>query len=127
MGLTASAIASWPANFRQIDALIDDTNAKRKELLDRQEERRKALEEREHIEGVAEGHEPSQVLAYLYLGDRFAARSEAALKHDRIGYVIQMSNIPTPKPILDLFNKLKIVYLRLVCPRIVSRPSNMLL
>ena len=116
MGVTASAIAStiWPNDLKQIDSLIDETNAKRKALLETQEARRKALEEREHIEGVEDGHEPSQVLAYLYLGDRFAARSEVALKHDRIGFVIQMSDTPTPKPILDLFRKLNIVYLRSV-------------
>eukprot|EP00045_Choanoeca_perplexa_P010239 m.103019 g.103019 ORF g.103019 m.103019 type:complete len:261 (-) comp15206_c1_seq3:93-875(-) len=113
MGATLSAIASWPANYNQIDAAIDETNVKRKALLESQERRRKALEEREHIEGVEEGHEPSQILAYLYLGDRFAARNETVLKHDRIGYVIQMSDKPTPQPILDLFNKLNIVYLRL--------------
>ena len=114
MGVTASAVASalFPNDLKEVDRTVAESNKKREQYLAQQENQRQTLEQREAQEGLQEGHDASQLLAWLYLGDRFASRDEESLKRRRIGFVLQLSNVHTPDSVLERYRKLGIIYLR---------------
>lgn len=64
-------------------------------------------------EGLEPGHEPAQLLAWLFLGDRFSARNVEWMKANKIGYVLQLNNVPTPDAMVENFKAAVVEYKRL--------------
>jgi predicted protein tyrosine phosphatase len=97
----------------QIDQNIAEAQRRREQLLAEKDRQRVLQHERELREGIEPGHEPAQMLAWLFLGDRYSARNVEWMKTNKIGFVLHISDIPTSKAMEETMKEAGVEYIRL--------------
>eukprot|EP00050_Salpingoeca_kvevrii_P015328 m.45734 g.45734 ORF g.45734 m.45734 type:complete len:233 (-) comp6261_c0_seq1:354-1052(-) len=100
------------SDLREIDRKVEATAAAADRRRRRQEQQTAEYANQLTITDTGDAL-PSQILSYLFLGDRLSACDSKSLKADNIGFVLQLSTTETPEVLTQFYKELGIEYMRL--------------